>query len=189
MAHPPALALVEIASLSRAYVVLDAVVKKATVTVVTFDEVSPGKTLLVMMGGEGEVEESRAEARILSGNALLDLLMLPAVHPSVVAAMRAHPLLREAASLGIVETRTAAAAVRGADAGLKAADVELIRLKLARGIGGKGLVLFTGDLHHVEAAMEAACQAAAAAGDSTHVLGQEIVAQPHPEILGHLTAQ
>lgn len=183
MAHPPALALVEIGSLARAYAVLDAVAKKAPVTVVGFDEVSPGKTLLTFVGGEAEVEESLVQARVLTGDALLDHLYLPGVHPSVVAALRGSVPRQSVDALVAVETRCAAAAVRAADAGLKAAQVELIRLKLARGIGGKGLLLFTGELYDVQAAAEAA---AGAAGEG-QVVGTEVVAQPHPEVVGWFT--
>ena len=179
----PALALVELGSLSRAYLVLDAVVKKAPVTVVAFEEVSPGKTLILFTGGESEVEESLNEARVTCGEHLLDLLLLPNVHDSVVAALRGAPRSRTVEALVAVETRTAAAAVRAADAGVKAADVELIRLKLSRGLGGKGLLLLTGALHDVEAAADAAREAAT----PEQVLGVDILSQPHAEIVGRFT--
>jgi microcompartment protein CcmL/EutN len=179
----PALALVELGSLSRAYLVLDALVKKAPVTVIAFDEVSPGKSLILFTGGESEVEESLTEARVTCGEHLLDLLMLPNVHDSVVAALRGQPRVRAVEALVAVETRTAAAAVRAADAALKAADVELIRLKLSRGLGGKGLLLLTGVLHDVEAASIAAREAAT----PECLLGLDVVAQPHPEIVGRFT--
>jgi microcompartment protein CcmL/EutN len=180
----PALALVELGSLSRGYLVLDAVVKKAPVTVVAFEEVSPGKTLILFTGGESEVEESLNEARVVCGEHLLDLLLLPNVHGSVVAALRGQPRMRSVEALVAVETRTAAAAVRAADAAVKAADVELIRLKLCRGLGGKGLLLLTGLLHDVEAARVAAVEAAT----PENTLGVDVVSQPHPEIVGRFTS-
>ena len=164
MTDAPALALIEVGLLSRAYVVLDAVVKKAPVTILAYQEVSPGKTLLVMTGGESEVEESTEEARRVAGASLLDLLILPQVHPQVVALLRGGLPHALPLALGVVETLTAAAAVRAADAGLKAAEVALLKLRLAAGIGGKGLVLFSGDLGNVDAALDAACEAARAAG-------------------------
>ncbi|MEW5850376.1 MAG: BMC domain-containing protein [Myxococcota bacterium] len=183
MTENPALALIEVGSLSRAYVVLDAVVKKAPVTVVQYAEVSPGKTILVMVGQVSSVEESLEEARVRSAEALLDHLILPAVHPGVVAALQGKPVVQDVVALGVLETNTAAAAVRASDAGLKAAEVWLIKLRLAAGIGGKGLALFTGPLADVEAALDAAQEAAGAEG----FLGRELIPQPHPEIVGRFT--
>lgn len=187
MTDAPALALIEMGLLSRGYVVLDAVVKKAPVTVISYQEVSPGKTLLVMVGGESEVEESTEEARHISGSALLDLLILPNVHPQVVAMLRGGSAHATPDALAVIETTTAASAVRAADAGLKAAEVSLLKLRLAAGIGGKGLVLLSGALSDVEASLEAACEAARGPGNVETVLGRELIAQPHPEIVGRFT--
>ena len=135
----PALAVIEMGSLSRAYVVLDAVVKKAPVTVAQFAEVTPGKTVLVFVGEVSPVEESVAEGRVVAGDALLDHLFLPGVHPAVVAMVLSRPIPPEVDALAVLETTTACAAVRAADAGLKAAEVGLLKIRLAAGIGGKGL--------------------------------------------------
>jgi microcompartment protein CcmL/EutN len=183
MEHAPALALVEVGSLARAYTVLDAAVKKAPITVLRFDEVSPGKTLLLFAGGESEVDEALHEARVVSGDALLDHLLLPGAHPALIRMLRGGSTAAALDSVGVLETRTAAAAIRAADAGLKAAQVSLIKLRLALNIGGKGLVVFTGALGDADAALDAGAEAAGADA----VLGRERIAQPHPEILGRFS--
>jgi microcompartment protein CcmL/EutN len=57
-------------------------------------------------------------------------------------------------ALGVVETSTVAAAIHAADAGIKGADVRLLELRLADGLGGKGIVLYSGLVADVEAAVE-----------------------------------
>ncbi|TFG64103.1 MAG: BMC domain-containing protein, partial [Gemmatimonadales bacterium] len=53
----------------------------------------------------------------------------------------------------VVETSTAAAAIQAADAGLKSAHVQLVEVRLADGLGGKGIVFFSGELADVEIAV------------------------------------
>jgi microcompartment protein CcmL/EutN len=180
----PALAVIEMGSLSRAYLVLDAVVKKAPVTVAQYAEVTPGKTILVIVGEVSPVEESAEEGRVVAAEALLDHLVLPGVHPAVVAMVLGRPIPPEVDALAVLETATACAAVRAADAGMKAADVGLLKVKLAAGIGGKGLVLWSGPLPEVEAALAAAEEAA---GEGLTV-GREVIARPHPEVVGRFTS-
>jgi microcompartment protein CcmL/EutN len=85
-------------------------------------------------------------------------------------------------SVGLVETQPGAAALLGADPALKRAEVHLERLQLARGIGGKGVFLLTGDLHMVEAALEGA----AAAVEGQLLLTTELIQQPSPDLLSAL---
>ena len=76
--------------------------------------------------------------------------------------------------MGVLELDALAATVRAADAALKCAAVTLVDLHLARGIGGRGYVVLTGDLGDVDAALEAGAEAAGAA----RVLGRELIANP-----------
>ena len=68
---------------------------------------------------------------------------------------------------------------------MKAAEVELIAVRLADGLGGKGYLLFSGVLAQVEAATEAASDRAAPGG---HLLEGRVVAQLHPELAENLRA-
>ena len=58
-------------------------------------------------------------------------------------------------ALGIIETITVATCIVAADAAAKAADVSLLELRLANGLGGKSFVLIEGEVSEVEAAVEA----------------------------------
>ena len=82
-------------------------------------------------------------------------------------------------SLGLVETGTVAAGILAADGAAKAADVKLLRLHLARGIGGKSILSLTGELFAVQAAVEAG---AAAAEISGNLVATRIIANPHPDL-------
>lgn len=182
----PALAVLEVASIARGVVVADALIKRARVRILRADPITPGKYLLVFVGLVAEVEESLAAAREAAGDREIDALFLPYVHQAVAAGIeRVTPRAAEGAAVGVLELATVAATVLAADAALKAADVELAALHLARGIGGKGYVLFTGALESVEAALEAGD----AAVSPEHRVGRELLPRPHGDldwVLGRL---
>ena len=64
----------------------------------------------------------------------------------------------------IIETFSAASIVVASDAAVKAADVQLLDVRVALGLGGKGYALMTGDVAAVNAAVEAGSTAAAESG-------------------------
>jgi microcompartment protein CcmL/EutN len=92
----------------------------------------------------------------VAADTLLDQLLIPQVHPMVLAAARGTvPRGDGDDALGVIETLTASAAIVAADFAAKAARVTLRDLRLANGIGGKGVLYLTGEVGEVEAAVAA----------------------------------
>ena len=95
--------------------------------------------------------------------------------------MREHPARGEKTmtALGLIETKGLLAAVEGADAMLKAADVRL----LERNLVGGGLVTITvaGEVSAVSASVEAAV-AAIGRIDGTALVSGHVIARPDAEI-------
>jgi microcompartment protein CcmL/EutN len=180
----PALALLEFNSIATGIAAGDAMVKRAPVGRIHAGTVQPGHYLVLVAGDVASVQEAVQAGKEAGQSSLRDAIFLPNVHPDVVTAlMGARP---EAASgsplpitdaLGVVETQTVAAAIHAADAGVKGADVTLLQLRLADGLGGKGLVLFTGLVADVEAAV-----ALGTAVSQPHLLRQAIIPQLHTEM-------
>ncbi|MCK4889369.1 MAG: BMC domain-containing protein, partial [Candidatus Aminicenantes bacterium] len=52
-----------------------------------------------------------------------------------------------------IETRSVPSVIRAADSGIKGADVDIIEIRMADDLGGKGIVIFTGKLEEVETAI------------------------------------
>lgn len=175
MSLGPALAIVEIASIARGYLVLDALDKRAPVTVVHAEPITPGRYWIAFAGGEAEIEEALDAAVEVSASSRIDHTLLPYAHEVLVDALangvkRAPP----SGSVGVLELDTLSSTIRAADAALKCAEVTLVDLHLARGIGGKGYVVVTGDLADVEAAIDAGVEAA---GEG-RLVGREVIANP-----------
>ncbi len=82
-----------------------------------------------------------------------DIGLMPNVDGTVVGALRGERRAGTGEALGIVETATVAATIEAADAGVKGASVDLLELRLADGLDGKGYLLFDGAVSDVEAAV------------------------------------
>ncbi len=178
----PAIALLELESIARGYVIADAMVKEAPVRLLLTEPVTPGKFLILVDGDVAEVEAAFAEGLDLAGAGLIDKLFLPHASPALSAAIRGGHSPEPLQSLGIVETHSVASALLAADAAVKAADVHFVRMQLARGIGGKGYFALTGALDMVQAALLAG--AAAIAPDLLAAI--ETIPAPHPEFAQRL---
>jgi microcompartment protein CcmL/EutN len=74
-----------------------------------------------------------------------------------------------------------ASAIHAADAGLKGAQVTLWQLRLADGLGGKGIVYFAGLVADVEAAVEIAVGRV-----SNQIFRQVIIPQLHEEMKANI---
>jgi microcompartment protein CcmL/EutN len=175
----PALALVEFDSIAAGIQTADVMVKKASLAQIIGGTIHPGKYLVMLAGDVGPVEESLAAGLALAAGNVVDHVFLPGVHPHVPESIAGTRRTMAVEALGIVETKSVAAAIQVADAGLKGARVTLLELRLADGLGGKGVVLFTGTVTDVEAGVEVGCQAL---GDGAHLLNALVIPQLHPEM-------
>ncbi|MCW5847027.1 MAG: BMC domain-containing protein [Anaerolineae bacterium] len=182
----PALALLEFHSIAGGIEAGDAMVKRAPVEQLLSGTIQPGYYLVLVTGEVADVVEAVDAGVLTGGDCLRDRLLLPNVHPGVVAALRGEraPGAANAGAfnaLGIVETSTVAAAIVAADAGLKGAEVRLNQLRLGDGLGGKGLALFVGLVSDVDAAV-------ALGGDAVAdlVVRRTVVSQLHDEMWGNV---
>jgi len=190
-----ALASIELESIHPGLPVLDAMLKQAPVDILTATPIPPGRFLIVVTGGVGEIESSYRRGLEVSGPPL-DHLFLPDAHPEIflaIARTRArdetHLALGEAAppasgdALALYETGSISAGLHAADRILKETDVELASLHLGRGICGKSFGVVVGRQDMVEAAVEVAEGAAA-----LHAgwIGSSILPRPDDALFGRI---
>jgi microcompartment protein CcmL/EutN len=181
MDYQPALALLEFNSIAVGILAGDAMVKRAPVATIQSGTVQPGNYLVMVTGDVAAVEEAVGAGQEVGASALTDTVILPNVHPGVVSGIGGSRELKEDDALGVVETHTVASAIHAADAGLKDAEVTLWQLRLADGLGGKGIILFAGQVADVEAAVESAI---GRSGDQ--LVRQVIIPQLHDEMKANL---
>jgi microcompartment protein CcmL/EutN len=181
----PALALIEFDSIVAGIMAGDAMVKKAPVARIVAGTVHPGKYLVLVSGEVAPVQEALAAGLAAGSGAVLDHVFLPGVHPDVPAGIAATRRPERIEALGIVETASVAAAIQAVDAGLKGAQVTLLELRLADGLGGKGLAFFDGTVTDVEAAIAIASDVIAEGG---HLINAVVIPQLHDEMAANLLA-
>jgi microcompartment protein CcmL/EutN len=178
----PALALLELDSIARGYVVADALLKRAPARIVFAEATTPGKYLVLFTGEVADVEESLRAGTEAAGATLIDTLYLPYAHERLLEGIGGLFVQLAGESLAIVETQTVASTLKAADAALKRAEVTLTHLHLARGVGGKGWFRLEGELHMVEAAIEAITDAVQA----PLLIATELIQRPHAELRGRV---
>ncbi|MDH5478679.1 MAG: BMC domain-containing protein [Nitrospinota bacterium] len=175
----PAVALLELRSIARGVKTADAMVKKAPVRLLEARTVCPGKYIILIGGETQAVQDSYNEGSQIGAEMIVDELFLPHAHHQLMPAMQACTQVGEIDSLAILETFTVASVILSADAAAKAADIQLIELRMANGLGGKSFFTMTGPLPDIEAAVEAGVAIMEAAGTLVCV---ETVPNPHADI-------
>ncbi len=184
MMFDPALSLIEFSSIAAGIQAADAMVKRAPIDVIQAGTVQPGKYLVLVGGLTADVEESLAAGREVGRDAILDIVYLPQVHPSVVAALQGGRSPEPTEALGVLETTSVAAAIRAADAGIKGAQVELVEVRLADGLGGKGIVMYSGLVADVEIAVDLGVRSL---GSPDQLLRQVVIPRLHQEMWDNLS--
>ncbi len=176
-----AVGAIEISSIGVGFQVQDALLKAATVDLLIARTICSGKYLIVFSGNVSDVEAAMATARSVGSDAVIDFLTVPNVHEAVFPAMSQSVVLgpEEIGSLGIIETFSAVSALVAADTAAKAANVTLFRLSLAMAMGGKGLLMMTGSVADVEAAVSAAVNQVK---DRGLLVSQTVIPRPEKEL-------
>lgn len=171
--------VVEVKNISKGIVVTDEMLKSAGVSLISSGSVCPGKFVTVVGGELSAIHAAVDRAELKAEDDLIDTFVIGNLGDKVFEAVcgTAEPQKREA--FGIVETFTAASAIEAADAAVKAGDIELIEVRIARGMAGKCFASMTGSVAAVKAAVDAGARKAA---DSGVLINTEVIANPHPEL-------
>jgi microcompartment protein CcmL/EutN len=178
--NEPCLGMIEYKSVARGIYSCDAMVKKAAVRILETHPICPGKYLTIICGDVAEVEEAMKVGLATGKDMVVADLFLPFVHRSVIPALAGSASIENFGSLGIIETFAAATCLRAADIAVKAAAVQLVEIRLANGLGGKGYFVMTGELADVEGSLAAAKEFAAQEG---MLAACELIPAPHKDLL------
>lgn len=176
----PAIGLIELKSVARGIFVTDTIAKKAPVRILKTHPVCPGKYIILFAGDVAPVEESLAAGVASADDMLVNELILPQVHEDVIPAINGVSKVKKFGSLGVVETFSVASCIVAADIAAKMADISLVEIRLAMGLGGKAYFVMTGDLNSVEVATSAAVEHVRSEG---LLAGSEIIPAPHSDVI------
>lgn len=174
-----ALAMIEYQTVSAGMAAADTVVKTAEVEIIEAQTVCPGKYIMLFSGDISAVSACVDAVKSNFGEKLIDSFVLGNPHESVIPAIYAAGETHGAKALGVLETYSAASIIVAADAAAKTSMVDLIELRIARGMCGKSYMLLTGEVAAVSAAIETAKDAA---GGSGMFLDSTVIANPDQKL-------
>ena len=175
-----ALGMIEVTSIPKGVEAGDAMLKAATVELISAQSICAGKYIVIITGEVAAVEESVAAGKAVAGQKLIDAMVISHVHPQVPKAINACNEIGDVSAIGVMEAFSLCAAVVAADAAVKAAAVDLIDIRLGRGLGGKAFITLTGEVAAVRASIDAGISKPECKGLMAESV---VIPHPHPEMI------
>lgn len=173
--------LVELSSVATGFLVTDTMLKAANVDLLLNRTICSGK-YMVLVGGNVAATRASVDAGIAAGGvSIIDSCLIANVDAAVFPAIGGNVVVQDRGALGILEAFSVAALIEGADAAVKAANVNLLELRLAMALGGKAFVKMTGSVAAVEAGVEAGAQRIAQRG---LLVNKVVIPAPVKELFG-----
>lgn len=151
-----AVGLLEFNSIAAGIEIADLTVKTAQIELVQAQPVCPGKYVAMFYGDVASVKNAVEIAREQSVEFFVDSFILANVHQDVIPALTGATQIEDVKALGVIETFSVASAIVAADLAAKTAQIKLLEIRTAMGMGGKAVVTFTGDISSVEMSLETA---------------------------------
>ncbi len=147
--------LLEFKSIAKGIEATDAMLKSANVELVLSTPICPGKYISIISGDVGAVKNAVEVGKGVGGTFTVEDYCISNISEAVFPALTATLEIGKIISLGIIETISAVTSIKVGDIAVKAANVQLMEIRLARGLGGKGFVLITGEVAAVKQAIKA----------------------------------
>jgi microcompartment protein CcmL/EutN len=171
--------LIELSSVAAGFAVADAMLKAGNVRLMLSRSICSGK-YMVLIGGDTAAVQAAVEAGDeAAGGCLIDSMIVPNLHPDVIAAIGRTQPVEPTGALGILESFNVATLIQAADAVAKSASVQLLEVRLAMALGGKAFCTMTGDVASVQAAVAAGRKVLADAGVLVNAV---VLSRPHPDV-------
>ena len=175
--------LIELKSIPAGVQTADEMLKAANVELLVATAICPGKYIIIISGQVGAVKSSMETGRQAAGAYLICHHTINNVHDSVPGALVGTAEVEKIAAIGMVETMSALTIVRAADIAAKASNVTLMEVRVARGLGGKGYLILTGEVSAVKSAINSCLNQLADTGDITSTC---VIPSPHKGLLEKL---
>lgn len=174
-----AIGIVELNSVASGVITGDQMLKAADVRLVMAQPVCPGKFILLVAGDTSSVETAVSAGQIAGRDKIVHTIVISSIAPEVIPAIMRTTEPAQNEALGVIETFSLASAVLAADYAVKSSAVELVEVRLGRGLGGKAFVILTGAVSDVETAADAA---RAELGKEGMLLNIEVIPSLHEDM-------
>ncbi|ADO76428.1 BMC domain-containing protein [Halanaerobium praevalens] len=179
------LALIEFSKIAVGIETADQILKTAAVEIVHSKFICPGKYSVLFAGSVSAVETALNSGLEIAKNkkALVNHFLLANINQQVKELLLKKRKKKDITdSLGILEYINISSTIQAADIAVKAAEVELLELKLAMAIGGKGFVIFSGE----NEACKQAIKAVESALGNKHLISKALISSPEPKLIAKI---
>ena len=174
-----AIGIIELKSIPKGVEAADAALKSAGVEMVSSHPSCPGKYEIILTGSISNVTAAVSHVTAKFEGYVIDSSVIGRIEEQVISALFGTHAAERKGSLGLLETYSAASAIKAADIAVKTARVEIYDLRVSRGMGGKGILMVTGDIGDVTAAIEAGADYAK---ENAMLSSYSVIAAPHEEL-------
>lgn len=174
------LGVLEYRSIAVGMKAADDVLKTAEVDLILAKPVCPGKYIVLIKGNlsavTAAIEKGKSEKY---ESVLVDDCILGNPHPSIFEGLYCSNDVKGIDAVGILETYSVASIFEVADDVVKTTPVEILEIRIAKGISGKAYVVFSGELSSVEASIEKASKSVKEKG---LLLQTSVIPRPDPRL-------
>lgn len=172
--------LIEMTSIAAGFQTCDAMLKAADVELLLSRSICSGKYMVLIRGDVAAVQASVEAGCQICDFGIIDSFVIPNVHDSVFPAIAGTHPRSNLRALGILESFSVTSLIEGADAAAKAANIELLEVRLAMALGGKAFVSLTGSVADVQAAVDAGAEVI---GRKGLLVNKVVIPNPRDELL------
>ena len=171
--------VIELKSIPKGVEAADAALKSAGIDMVSSHPACPGKYEIVLTGSISNVTAAVGHVLSKFEGYVIDSSIMGRIDETVISALFGTHTTAPEGALGLIETFSAASAIKAADLAVKSARVNILDLRVSRGMGGKGLVMLTGEVGDVSAAVEAGADYAK---KLAMLSSSSVIAAPHADL-------
>lgn len=171
--------VIELKSIPKGIEAADSALKSAGIEMVSAHPSCPGKYEIILTGSISNVTAAVSHVVARFEGYVIDSSVMGRIDEAVIKALFGTAPQERRGALGLVEAYSAACAIKCADIAVKTARVSIFDLRVSRGMGGKGVVMITGEIGDVSAAVEAAERYAKSVGQLSSTA---VIAAPHEEL-------
>lgn len=175
--------LIELSSIASGFEAADMMLKTSQVELILSRTICAGKFMVLVGGDVAAVQAAVSAAESTLSHAVIDTFVIPNVHPDIFPAISGNIKIDHLEALGIIEAFSVASLIEGADEAVKAANVQLIEVRLAMALGGKAFCTLTGEVAAVTAAVEAGARII---GEKGLLVNKVVIPNARQELLNEI---
>jgi len=175
--------LIELSSIAAGMQAADMMLKTSQVELILSRTICAGKFMVLIGGDVAAVEAAVSSAEANLEESVIDTFIIPNVHPDIFPAINGSNVVDELNALGILESFSVASLIEGADEACKAANVQIIEVRLAMALGGKAFCTLTGDVAAVTSAVEAGARII---GEKGLLVNKVVIPNARQELLNEM---